>query len=283
VLTAAHCEGVFKTIEVNRYDLTSTTEAVETFGFVNTIPHPRYTQLPNSLQFDAMLVKLDGIVSIIDPIRINDLREVPTATTSLTIVGWGVTDEDGSSDIFQEADVTYVPNTVCSRIRNERGNFLGSDLTGDMMCAGDEGIDSCQGDSGSPLISRGGTPEEDIQVGVVSWGIGCAGPIPGVYSRLSTMYGWMRQTVCNKSSDPPDHWECDTPAPSSLPTPASSQVPSTAPSDQPSNVAGGSPTIVDLTDNDPSSTAQNPPFAGFSTTKATYLTFTLLLIAHALV
>ncbi len=137
---------------------------------------------------------------------------------------------------------------------------------------------------GQTLSSRGGTPEEDIQVGVVSWGIGCAGPIPGVYSRLSTMYVWIRHTICTKSSDPPDYWQCDSSAPSSLPTPAPSQVPSTAPSDQPSNVASGSPTIVDLTDNDPISLlAQNQPSTGFSTTKATCLTLTLLLISHALV
>jgi secreted trypsin-like serine protease len=275
VLTAAHCEGYFRRIEVNRYDFTNTTEAVETFGFLNTIPHPRHND--STYQFDAMLVKLDGIVRIIDPIRINDLSEVPTATTSLTVVGWGVTDKvtESSADIFQEADVTYVPNIVCARIRDQGGYSLGSELTGDMMCAGDEGIDSCYGDSGSPLIIRGVTPEEDIQVGVVSWGLECAGPIPGIYSRLSTMYVWIRRTICNKSSDPPDHWQCDSPAPS--------QLPSTAPSDQPSNVASGSPTVVDLTDNDPNSSAQNPPFAGLSTTKGTYLTFTLLLISTALV
>jgi hypothetical protein len=256
---------------------------VETFGFVNSIPHPSFSECCSRWggggEFDAMLVKLDGIVSIIDPIRINDLHEVPTDTTSLTVVGWGVTDTDNigsTADIFQEADVTYVPNAVCARIKDQDGLSLDSDLTGDMMCAGDEGIHSCFGDSGSPLIIRGGTPEEDVQVGVVSWGIdGCVSTIPGVYSRLSIMYEWIRPTICNESSDPPDHWQCDTPAPS--------QVPSTAPSDQPSNVASGSPTIVDLTDNDPSSSAQNPPSAGFSTTKATYLTFTLLLISHALV
>jgi hypothetical protein len=213
------------------------------------------------------------------------LSEVPTATTSLTVVGWGVTDKvtESSADIFQEADVTYVPNAVCARIPDQEGYSLDSYLTGDMMCAGDEGIDSCYGDSGSPLIIRGVTPEEDIQVGVVSWGLECAGPIPGIYSRLSTMYVWIRRTICNESSDPPDHWQCDTPAPSSLPTPAPSQLPSIAPSDQPSNVASGSPTIADLTDNDPSSSAQNPPSAGLSTTKGTHLTFTLLLISHALV
>jgi hypothetical protein len=60
-----------------------------------------------------MLVKLDGNISIIDP-----MRKVPMATTILTIVGWGGSDKGGvlTADIFQEADVTYFPNAVCTQI-----------------------------------------------------------------------------------------------------------------------------------------------------------------------
>lgn len=48
-----------------------------------------------------------------------------------------------------------------------------------MMCAGLKNNDSCQGDSGGPLI------QNNIQVGVVSWGYGCgAEGFPGVYARI---------------------------------------------------------------------------------------------------
>lgn len=44
----------------------------------------------------------------------------------------------------------------------------------------------------------------------MSWGIGCLSPIfPGVYSRISSQYNWIRDTVCLHSRAPPDSFECD--------------------------------------------------------------------------
>lgn len=58
------------------------------------------------------------------------------------------------------------------------------------LCAGDGGTDACQGDSGGPLVLR--TVQGPVQVGVVSWGLGCARPDnPGVYARVSAYMGWI--------------------------------------------------------------------------------------------
>ena len=54
-------------------------------------------------------------------------------------------------------------------------------ITNNMLCAWANGTDGCQGDSGGPLVVKGNTPEEELLVGVVSWGLGCAEEeFPGV-------------------------------------------------------------------------------------------------------
>ena len=59
-----------------------------------------------------------------------------------------------------------------------------------MLCAQSPYKDSCQGDSGGPLFKRGATAADDVVVGIVSFGLGCGGPIdaqnpPGVYSQIA--------------------------------------------------------------------------------------------------
>jgi trypsin len=57
------------------------------------------------------------------------------------------------------------------------------EITNNMMCARDTDKDSCQGDSGGPLYDS----ENNVLVGVVSFGIGCADSnYPGVYARVSS-------------------------------------------------------------------------------------------------
>jgi len=63
-----------------------------------------------------------------------------------------------------------------------------------MICAGtfEGGIDACQGDSGGPLVYQG---DSGIwtQVGIVSWGEGCAVErAPGVYTSVPNLLDWIR-------------------------------------------------------------------------------------------
>mmetsp|Transcript_4522 Transcript_4522/g.8079 ORF Transcript_4522/g.8079 Transcript_4522/m.8079 type:complete len:348 (+) Transcript_4522:939-1982(+) len=123
-------------------------------------------------------------------------------------MGWGGTayggDEPSFPDDLQEVDLEVISNDECDNFKIGRDSYEGL-IYDNMLCTYTEGKDACQGDSGGPLIVQGNSPEEDVQVGIVSWGVGCAA-LPGVFSRISEAYSWTVDTVCNEdngSNDPP--------------------------------------------------------------------------------
>jgi len=80
---------------------------------------------------------------------------------------------------------------VCNDPKSYAGNIYPNQL-----CAGyaEGGRDSCVGDSGGPLIA---TYEGVIQqVGVVSFGYGCAQPdFYGIYTDVPYFIGWVNQYI----------------------------------------------------------------------------------------
>ena len=74
--------------------------------------------------------------------------------------------------------------------------YGGGVITDSMLCARDLGKDACQGDSGGPIVTRQTAGSPFTQLGVVSWGVGCAHPqYPGVYTRLSSHIQFIRRNM----------------------------------------------------------------------------------------
>jgi secreted trypsin-like serine protease len=103
---------------------------------------------------------------------------------TFTIMGWGQTSEGSlrQQRKLRYAAVPTVPDSECSAEYRRAGVQL---VAGESICAGRNGVDTCQGDSGGPMVRRDGK-DRWVQVGIVSWGLGCARDgYPGVYTQVS--------------------------------------------------------------------------------------------------
>jgi hypothetical protein len=73
----------------------------------------------------------------------------------------------------------------------------------DNICAGFQGggVDACQGSSGAPLVALNSTGRK-YQIGIVTWGEGCAQPEKyGVYTRVSSYANWIKQIAPDVLTD----------------------------------------------------------------------------------
>ncbi|XP_028454868.1 trypsin II-P29-like [Perca flavescens] len=94
---------------------------------------------------------------------------------------------------LQGVSLPLVSNTQC--------NDSYGTITSNMICAGVTagGKDSCQGDSGGPLVTKVGSVW--VQVGIVSFGKGCAQPgFLGVYTRVSQYTSWINNQITGITS-----------------------------------------------------------------------------------
>jgi secreted trypsin-like serine protease len=111
------------------------------------------------------------------------------------VSGWGWTSEDrnegSKADTLQRAAVNVWKNADCqdSFKASNKPNVIATT----QLCAGKPtgGVDSCWADSGGPLVT-----EDNILIGVVSTGVGCARPgLPGIYTRVSEYSSWIESVV----------------------------------------------------------------------------------------
>lgn len=184
VLTAAHCvDGTGPTSSITAtlgvVDLQSS-KAVKVKS-TDVYQSPTYG---TSTGGDWALVKLASPVTSIPTLPISTTPAFDSGT--FDIAGWGATSEGGGQQRYLlKSQVPFVDDNTCSTVGGSYGDLIPSAE----ICAGDlanGGVDTCQGDSGGPMFR----PDADgklIQVGIVSWGDGCARKnAPGVYTQVST-------------------------------------------------------------------------------------------------
>jgi Secreted trypsin-like serine protease len=226
VLSAAHCfqKSIAWNhyrdrlqIVVGEYHLQDQDDGGESFSIETIDLHPDYIETPNYLENDAVVIQLSG-ESRRRIVKLNqhDLSSLGMGNQgdAFTVLGWGSLDKNGTifANVLQEVNLGYISNDECQH----RGVPV---VTDQMICAVDldedgKTEDSCYGDSGGPMILSNSYPpaanhKKDIQVGIVSFGSKVCGMFPGVYTRISSVFDWIRERVCALSKNPPNYFRCD--------------------------------------------------------------------------
>jgi secreted trypsin-like serine protease len=183
VLTAGHCvqgSGPDDSIEVTAGSVDLKSPDAITAQSVEVVRAPDFSG--ETRGNDWAVVKLDRTL------------DLPTLGLSegdrgnlgpFTIMGWGQLSEGSlrQQNRLRYASVPVIADAVCAADYHEAGVEL---ISEDSICAGKPGVDTCQGDSGGPMVRRDGQGRW-LQVGIVSWGLGCARKgFPGVYTQIST-------------------------------------------------------------------------------------------------
>jgi secreted trypsin-like serine protease len=130
---------------------------------------------------DWALIRLDRALGL----PTLDIAHTAPVSGTMTVMGWGQTGEDSfrQERRLRYATVPIVPDATCAKAYRKVGVTLVAD---ESLCAGRRGVDTCQGDSGGPMVRRDSAGRW-VQVGIVSWGLGCAREgYPGVYTQVPT-------------------------------------------------------------------------------------------------
>ncbi|XP_060835010.1 venom protease-like [Rhopalosiphum padi] len=208
IMSAAHCnknsERLVNWARLGELNIYSDSSPVD-YEIVERVMHPKYN--PAYVYNDIALFRLGKEVKFsayIRPVCLNTVQKF--RFNIATAIGWGRTSNDGpiSYDLLK-VDLAPISIGYCKYSyppsSNPRIN-LGI-IEDSMICAGDirDGIDTCTGDSGGPLIVKHSNyPCMHTQIGITSFGKYCGNKdTPGIYTRVSYYIPWIEKIVWPKS------------------------------------------------------------------------------------
>ncbi|XP_031616447.1 serine protease easter-like isoform X2 [Contarinia nasturtii] len=216
VLTASHCvnskalvdrKWIISGVRLGEWDVKSQNDCeenlcsdpVQNVRVAERIPHENYNPNLVKSQNDIALLRLERPVNYtqwIKPICLptnDDVADKNFAAVPLIVAGWGQTESGSKSDKKMKLKVNGTPLDYC--------NIKYHTLTSTQLCAGGQtGKDSCNGDSGGPLMvkhSTDSTHNHYYLVGLVSFGpTPCGQPgWPGVYTRVDHYMDWIKANI----------------------------------------------------------------------------------------
>ncbi|XP_012782021.2 granzyme A-like [Ochotona princeps] len=197
VLTAAHCNmnGSRAQVILGAHSASKKEPEKQIMAIKKNVPYPCYDN--DTHEGDLKLLQLKKKAKLSKKVALLPLPgtgEDVKPGTMCHVAGWGLSNNQSpnTSDILKEVNVTIINRKIC----NDNKHYDFNPVIGlNMICAGSPkgGKDSCNGDSGSPLLCKG------IVRGITSFGKAgkCGDPrYPGVYTFLSPKHlNWILETM----------------------------------------------------------------------------------------
>ncbi|XP_053668037.1 uncharacterized protein LOC128718438 [Anopheles marshallii] len=204
ILTVAHCAVDENNIppDVARLgDININSDHDDAFAqelkIVDIIRHPKHQF--SSTYYDIALMRLEKNVTVsavVVPtcLWLDDEIRFP----KLLAAGWGSTGiGENHTDKLLKVELAPMSNDKCSTYYARGTRTLRNGLMDHQLCAGDEKMDTCPGDSGGPLHVKLFQDWRLIPflVGVTSFGKVCGMSAPGVYVKVSSFGDWIIETL----------------------------------------------------------------------------------------
>jgi len=203
VLTAAHCVHGLSAgslyVTAGAHSLKEQLPGQKTVNIASIAVHQNYD--PVTFMNDIAILKLAEAIPFgktTQPICLPSPAEpLPAEGTEMTVAGWGKLQEDSDMHAkeLQQVGIPIVNLQSCNKALASK-EYPNPISAKEMFCAGGlGGLDSCQMDSGGPLIYRHG--DRYVAHGLVSWGEEGCGRVgkPGAYTRVSNYLAWISEQV----------------------------------------------------------------------------------------
>ncbi|CAL4087437.1 unnamed protein product, partial [Meganyctiphanes norvegica] len=179
----------------------------DTYDIEAVYPHPDFRSAPNDYA-DIAIIKTNRPVKYTEniwPFCLPEKNQVFKDFLIVNIAGWGVVNQSRTSPLIQTAFVNLVENSRCERIwrKHAQEHFdslttfsYPQGLTNQLLCAGREGVDACNGDSGGPMFHQDDEGLHTI-IGVIAKGIKCSTEpiVPGFYTNIANYIDWIYSTT----------------------------------------------------------------------------------------
>lgn len=198
ILTAAHCihwRGAIPFAARAFYNSTIAYDGPSVW-IEDMVYHPQFEW--SDISHDIALVKVERPLQFdryLKPVCLPTEKFDLRGSVAL-VAGWGDTKENGRpSKTLKYIITTILPFEYC-KVGVVYPWQIGEKNNENIICTISPGKGSCEGDSGGPLTVFSASNGRSIQVGIVSYGVGCARPQePAQYTRVHGYINWIRQVL----------------------------------------------------------------------------------------